>query len=148
MKTREIKQEVMCADAVVAAGALQPLLTFLGVDVDEQPACVAQLRATAAWAVGNLCRGRPSADVLTLTLPVLSQLLRRGACDTETKVSVAWCLSYLSDGGDEQIEHVLAANVAPSLVEILAEVSPTDAVMPALRSVGNLVSGSDVQTQV
>jgi importin subunit alpha-6/7 len=137
------------ADAVIAAGVLQPLITILDAGT-SRPCPAAQLQATAAWTLSNLCRGKPGppADVLERALPVLSKLLRDRDGDADTIATAAWCLSYLSDGDNEQIEQVLNANVAQRLVELLVDPTAPDAVMPALRSVGNLVSGSDAQTQV
>jgi hypothetical protein len=64
----------------------------------------------------------------------------------ETVTNACWALSYLSDGTNDKIQAVLNSGVAPRLVELLA--SPTHAVQtPALRTVGNIVTGDDQQTQ-
>ena len=64
----------------------------------------------------------------------------------ETVTDACWALSYLSDGTNDRIQAVLNAGVAPRLVELLA--NPTVSVQtPALRTVGNIVTGDDSQTQ-
>jgi hypothetical protein len=55
-------------------------------------------------------------------------------------------LSYLTDGGNEQIQMVIDSGVVPRLIPLLShkEVKVQTA---ALRAVGNIVTGTDEQTQ-
>ena len=53
----------------------------------------------------------------------------------------------MSDGANDKIQAVIEAGIPRRLVELLMHAS-TSVQTPALRSVGNIVTGDDVQTQV
>lgn len=78
-------------------------------------------------------------------LPVLSKLIY--SLDDEVLIDACWAISYLSDGANDHIQAVIEANIPRRLVELLMHAS-TSVQTPALRSVGNIVTGDDVQTQI
>lgn len=67
--------------------------------------------------------------------------------DLEVKVDACWALSFLADGPQNQIQAVIDSAIIPYLVPQLQNPEPK-IVMPALRTLGNIVTGSDAQTQV
>ncbi|CAO2203062.1 unnamed protein product [Urochloa humidicola] len=129
-----------CRDLVLANGALMPLLAQL-----NEHAKLSMLR-NATWTLSNFCRGKPqpSFDQTKPALPALARLIHSN--DEEVLTDACWALSYLSDGTNDKIQAVIEAGVCPRLVELLLHASPS-VLIPALRTVGNIVTGDDLQTQ-
>ncbi|QDZ23328.1 subunit alpha of importin [Chloropicon primus] len=130
-----------CRDLVLNSRAMQPLLAQL-----NPQAKVTMLR-NATWTLSNYCRGKPQPafEQVKPALPVLAQLVN--STDEDVLTDALWALSYLSDGTNDRIQAVIEVNVCKRLVELL--VHPTAAVLiPALRTVGNIVTGNDMQTQI
>ncbi|CAN0065978.1 unnamed protein product [Hapterophycus canaliculatus] len=100
----------------------------------------------ATWTLSNFCRGKPqpSFEHVRPALPTLAQLIH--SVDEEVLTDACWALSYLSDGANDKIQAVIEAGVCQRLVELLIHTSPA-VQTPALRTVGNIVTGDDLQTQ-
>ncbi|KAL2514951.1 Importin subunit alpha-1 [Forsythia ovata] len=129
-----------CRDLVLGHGALAPLLAQL-----NEHAKLSMLR-NATWTLSNFCRGKPQPafEQTRPALPVLQQLVH--SSDEEVLTDACWALSYLSDGTNDKIQAVIDSGVCPRLVELLLHPSPS-VLIPALRTVGNIVTGDDIQTQ-
>ncbi|XVF57612.1 hypothetical protein PTKIN_Ptkin06aG0219300 [Pterospermum kingtungense] len=129
-----------CRDLVLGHGALMPLLAQL-----NERSKLSMLRS-ATWTLSNFCRGKPASpfEQVKTALPILRELIYSN--DEEVLTDVCWALSYLSDGPNDKIQAVIEAGVCPQLVELLAHPSPT-VLIPALQTVGNIVTGDDNQTQ-
>ncbi|XP_048230471.1 importin subunit alpha [Ricinus communis] len=129
-----------CRDFVLGHGALMPLLAQF-----NEHAKLSMLR-NATWTLSNFCRGKPqpSFEQTKPALPALERLIHSN--DEEVLTDACWALSYLSDGTNDKIQAVIEAGVCPRLVELLLHPSPT-VLIPALRTVGNIVTGDDMQTQ-
>uniref|UniRef100_A0A0A8ZAZ5 Importin subunit alpha n=1 Tax=Arundo donax TaxID=35708 RepID=A0A0A8ZAZ5_ARUDO len=129
-------------DIVLAHGVLFPLLQLL----NEHPRTT--LLRNATWALRNLCRGRPQPNFehVKAALPVLRQLIN--SQDEEVLGDACWALSYLSDSSNDshKIQYVIDAGACPRLAELLTH-SSSSVLIPALRVVGNIVTGNDEQTQ-
>jgi len=129
---------------VLEAGVLEPLLQL----------CIQDSKLTllrnATWTLSNLCRGKPQVPFMAIksALPVLSKLLY--SSDDEVLTDACWALSYISDdtGPDnEKITAVIQSGAVPRLTALLWHDS-NNVKHPALRTIGNIVTGDDNQTQV
>lgn len=56
----------------------------------------------------------------------------------------SWAISYVTDDDGERIQAVINAGCIPSLVRLLDH-NENAIVVPALRSIGNIVTGTDHQ---
>ncbi|EEE54508.1 hypothetical protein OsJ_01650 [Oryza sativa Japonica Group] len=129
-----------CRNLVLMHGAMLPLLQQL-----NEHAKLSMLR-NSAWTLSNFCRGKPQPDFKHVepALPVLRELIL--SQDEEILTDSCWALSYLSDGSNDNIQAVIETGVCDWLVELLSHPSPV-VLIPALRTVGNIVTGDDAQTQ-
>eukprot|EP01054_Gregarina_sp_Poly1_P009695 Gregarina_sp_Poly_1__9694@NODE_615_length_7127_cov_142_509207_g471_i0_p2_GENE_NODE_615_length_7127_cov_142_509207_g471_i0NODE_615_length_7127_cov_142_509207_g471_i0_p2_ORF_typecomplete_len534_score114_05Arm/PF00514_23/1_4e02Arm/PF00514_23/6_3e10Arm/PF00514_23/3_5e13Arm/PF00514_23/0_00028Arm/PF00514_23/1_9e07Arm/PF00514_23/2_6e09Arm/PF00514_23/1_2e13Arm/PF00514_23/8_6e11Arm/PF00514_23/0_00013Arm_2/PF04826_13/1_2e08Arm_2/PF04826_13/2_5e08Arm_2/PF04826_13/1_3e10HEAT_2/PF13646_6/0_0042HEAT_2/PF13646 len=134
---------------VLSAGALAPLLAELSSQELHDSRRASMIRY-GTWTLSNFCRGKPEPAfaVVAPALPVLRQLIY--ASDTDVLTDACWAISYLSDSTDDRtnkcIDEVIHAGVCPRLVELLGH-SSFLVQTPALRAVGNIVTGDDMQTQ-
>eukprot|EP01018_Ginkgo_biloba_P008271 Gb_19762 [translate_table: standard] len=129
-----------CRDLVLGHGAMMPLLAQF-----NDNAKLSMLR-NATWTLSNFCRGKPPPpfEQAKAALPALERLIHME--DDEILTDACWALSYLSDGTNDKIQAVIEAGVCQKLVGLLLHNSPL-VLTPALRTVGNIVTGDDVQTQ-
>jgi importin subunit alpha-1 len=135
---------VQYRDLVLAHGAMEPLLQLL--QTQHKPGML----RNATWTLSNFCRGKPAPDMplILAALPVLAQLAQ--STDEEVLVDTCWALSYVSDDKTEhnaQIDALIRSGVVKRVIELLGHES-TAIQQPALRTIGNIVTGTDEQTQV
>lgn len=131
-----------CRDYVVSLGIVKPLISFVS------PTVPLSFLRNVTWVMVNLCRSKePPAqvDMVQEILPALAVLIHHS--DTNILVDTVWALSYLTDGGNDQIQMVNESGVVPFLVPLLnhQEVKVQTA---ALRALGNIVTGTNEQTQL
>lgn len=130
-------------DLVIAEGAIEPIASILD---RAQPG--SSFVRNASWTLSNLCRGRPAPDFTRVARAIgsLAKVLIENDVE-DILIDVCWAMSYLSDGGEERIPHILSTGVLPRLVQLLQH--PNIAIsVPCLRSIGNIVTGNDQQTQL
>jgi len=130
-------------DLVLNGGGVVPLL-----GVFTNNAKISLIR-NATWTLSNLCRGKPQPrfEQIEAIVPMVAQLVRMD--DTEVLTDSCWALSYISDDNgptNRKIQSVIEAGVCQRLVQCLSH-HTTSVQVPALRCVGNIVTGDDLQTQ-
>ena len=129
-----------CRDLVLNLGIVGPMMAQI-----NEGSRASMLR-NATWALSNLCRGKPqpSFELVQPLIPCFAHLIF--SQDDEVVTDACWALSYLSDGTNDKIQAILDASVAGRLIDLLAHPNPS-VQTPALRTVGNIVTGDDSQTQ-
>ena len=130
-----------CRDLVIKLGVVEPLLQFINPNIP-----ISFLR-NVTWVIANLCRRKdppPPDDTIKQLLPALAFLIQN--TDTIILVDTVWTISYLTEAGNSIIQFVLDAGFLPFLVPLLGH-QEVKVVTAALRAVGNIVTGTDQQTQ-
>lgn len=103
--------------------------------------------ANLTWMLSNLCRNKPAPEfkqVEPLLLP-LNALL--GWKESRCNIDSAWALSYFSDGGDEYVEAMTKVDGLIKQLMTLAASSKPKMMVPAIRALGNGLTGDDINTE-
>lgn len=131
---------IQCRDLILNFGAMTPLLEIISKDSSQQ------MLRNVAWTISNLCRGKPipKFELVKDCIPAVVHLIHHQNIDV--LIEACWTISFLTDGPNDRIEHVVKTNCCRRLVELLLNHNP-DVQIPALRSIGNIVTGTDEQTQ-
>jgi hypothetical protein len=129
-------------DFCLQAGTMDAFLGCL-VQYEDRP----EMMKHATWGISNLCRGKPRSpfEYVSKALPYLCRLL--SVKEPEVLTDALWALSYIADGDEQQIDHLLASGVVGTVVQALG-CGSDEYGTPAIRVVGNIATGSHQQTQV
>jgi len=102
----------------------------------------------ASWALSNLCRGKPQPEyaLVRRAIPTLIKVLVENDKD-EIITDICWALSYISDGAKDRIQDLLDPGLLKKMIALLNHMNVAVAI-PCLRTIGNIVTGDDSQTQV
>jgi hypothetical protein len=131
-------------DYVLQEDMMSPLLENVAFALENGAQPISVVR-NGAWAISNLCRGTPapSWNQVVVALPIVFRLLQ--VQDNDTLVDCCWALAYMSTENDV-IGEIVQAGIVTHLVPLLGNPGVSVQV-PALRAVGNIVTGADTQTQ-
>lgn len=128
-------------DLILKYQGLQPLLAIIQTATDKT------IIKHGVWAVSNLCRGKPlpTLELVEAAIPVLSVVLQKDN-EPEVLTDAAWAISYLARN-EPKIKEIVETGIIPSLVQHLSH-SHLPLVIPCLRTIGNIVTGNEVQTDL
>lgn len=130
-------------DLVINAGAVKPISDML-----DRTTPGSTFTRNASWTLSNLCRGRPAPDYKKVFRCVSSLAKVLIENDSEEIIGdICWAFSYISDGGAAQIPVILQTNVLPRIVQLLEHQTMAICVS-CLRTIGNVLTGNDMETQI
>lgn len=127
---------------ILKEGALKPLCHILSNAENNS-----MLARNCAWCITNLLRGKPTPclDELYEVIPVLGECLKNNT-RKEVLTDAAWGLSYCSDAGEKAIIKILESGCLEHIIRQLRS-KHNNIILPAIRALGNFVTGEDMQTQ-
>jgi len=105
----------------------------------------------ATWCMSNFCRGKPKPnfDQIKACVPVLAKLVMQN--DSEVLTDSCWALSYVTDDqtqGNIKIQSVVQQSGICARLIYLLQHGNNSVQVPALRTIGNIVTGDDKQTAI
>ncbi|XP_071549544.1 uncharacterized protein [Panulirus ornatus] len=128
---------------VVAAGVVKPLMALITKDSPTS------LLNHLSWMLCNIFRSKDlemaEEEKLLVLQAMKEHLLTRQ--DLVMLVDAIWALSYYIDMGDVYIQQVVDAGILPMLVQHLQS-HDQKVQKAAVRALGNIITGSDAQTDV
>jgi len=134
-----------CRNLVLSHGALNNLLPLCHTNICTETQVT--LLRNATWTLSNFCRGKPCPEWKYVQLAIKALSVMLTSDDEEILQDSCWAFSYLSDVEDaQQIQAIKASGSLDRLIGLLGHES-AHVRHPALRTIGNIVTGSDEQTQ-
>ena len=106
-----------------------------------------KFKKNGIWTLSNFCRNKnPLVDLkrIECIIPVFNLFITHS--DIEILTDCCWAVSYLTDGPNERIEFIIKNFNINKFVQLLSHES-NKVLVPALRIIGNIVTGNDEQTQ-
>ncbi|KAG2374925.1 hypothetical protein C9374_010299 [Naegleria lovaniensis] len=128
-------------DLVLEMGAMSLLLHEL-----DKPGNTLSFQRNATWALSNFLRGKPvpSFEYVKQCIPTICNLLDEK--DEEVLTDACWAASYATDGPMERLQACVDQGFIPRLIKHVKSPYPSIQT-PALRTIGNILTGDDTLTQ-
>lgn len=107
------------------------------------------LLKNVVWTISNLCRGSPKPDhaLIRDCIPAMTFAIGHGKSSNEARTDALWALSYLSDGEDYRIQAIVESGQVIPQAMVALKCDMASLMAPALRILGNIVTGNAEQTQ-
>lgn len=154
---------ILFRDYIIQSGCLHSFVQILisHLNFDPNDANNKNLRSmigNVTWALSNLCRGKPKArldHVRTAIEPFFSIIMSK--LDESSVVDATWAISYISDGENARISAIcnidilktILANIVACIETTRRDASAaTPLLVPSLRVLGNVASGTQDHTQL
>lgn len=132
-------------DRVLEAGALPIILDLLQTSSSSTKLDMVR---NVAWILSNVFKRqpRPPFEMMKQSMPVLCKLLQLS--DDEVVKDTCWTFSFIADGPTDRIQLVINNGVLPRIAEILKRFrAKPEITRPAVRILGSVAAGDDLQTQ-
>jgi hypothetical protein len=126
---------------IIQRGAVEPIAAI----VSACPAGTSFCR-NSAWALTNLCRGRPvpAFYLIKNAIIAMAKVLIENS-KVEIISDICWAFSYVTDEGKDGFKTIIESNVVGRIIQLLEHQNLSISV-PCLRTIGNLLTGSDEET--
>ena len=143
---------VAARNMVLDSNVMEPLLEIFSqkkvlLDEMKKPGLI----RNGVWLLSNLCcsEPEPAYEQIREALPALQSLIQTSDLDVLT--DCCWILSYWTDEDEnpnrQKVDDVLESGVAVRLLDLVMHES-TSVHTPALRAIGNILTGHDDQTDM
>ena len=133
-------------DYALQEDMMSPLLETVVHALDQGAQSITTVRC-GAWAIGNLCHGRPAPpwNQIVESLQVLSRLIQ--VKDDETLADSVLALAYMTDENENDVvAELVSSGIVPHLVSLLGHPN-VDVLGPTLHAVSNIMAGANRETQ-
>jgi hypothetical protein len=131
-------------DLLIKHGVLAQLRSVITrVNTSEMPLT---LRLNVTWTVLNLCRGKPAPPLaaIEVAVPIVVEMVK--CPDTAVAFDALCALFHVSDWNNDSISVIIANGALPVIMHHLSSHAVKKLREPALRCLGNIVAGDDVNT--
>ncbi|CAK59170.1 unnamed protein product (macronuclear) [Paramecium tetraurelia] len=131
---------VQFRDLLLNQGIVEPLIKLAMRYITD----TSDVFKTIVWAISNLARGKPTPKIYQKELmSILSEIINNIE-DEELLIDACWGLSYLSEQ-ENHIDTLIGFGIVDKLA-LLLQSEKQSLVIPALRIIGNILTGNEEQT--